>query len=103
MRLELGVYSPVKLGLAKGEPNRTNEVGTLNLEVSKLSSGTEVEDDVIVKDVPCAVFTSWSKPSRMLHNLCLASRLKNFDTPFLVENIEVDSTTRRMGVLGQDR
>jgi hypothetical protein len=73
---------------------------TLNLEVSKLRFGTEVEDSIIVKDVPCSVSASWSESSRMLHDLCLASGLKDFDTPFSVENIEVDPSTRRMGVLG---
>ena len=38
----------------------------------------------------------------MLHNLCLTSGLKDFDTPFFVKNIEVDPSTFWMGVLGQD-
>ena len=38
----------------------------------------------------------------MLHDLCLGSRLKDYDTPFLIKNIEVDSSTFRVGVRGQD-
>ena len=76
---------------------------TFNFNLMKCGIGAEVENDILVKDVPFLIFTSSLKSVCMLDDICFISSLEDFNTPFLFKDIEVNPAIFGMRVFRENR
>lgn len=73
---------------------------TFDLELSNGVSGTKVQNDIVVENIPPSIFTPSSKPCCVLRNPGYTSALKYLNPPFLIEDKEVNSSLFIVGVFG---
>ena len=76
---------------------------TFDFQISNIRFRTEVENDVILKNIPHAVLAVSSKSSYVLRDIPLTSTVKYFDTPFLIEYIKVDSSVPGVRIFRKNR